>query len=332
MLRTWGRAAPGRRVEPRVGLGLVVALAVTVALAATAGAAPQTRAAASSPTLTVVAAENFWGSIVKQLAGSKATVSSIITNPSTDPHSYEAKPSDERSIAGAKYVVVNGIGYDPWAQQALDANPSSGRKVLVVGQLLGLQDGDNPHQWYSPDNVQRVVDRVTADLQAIDAKDAAYFAARRAAFDTVALGQYHALVSQIRATYAGAPVGASESIFAPLADGLGLRLITPPTFLEGDRGGHRPDRGGQGDRRSAAEGSPGQGLRVQLAELDSRRAGDREGSPCREHPGDDRDRDARPGERDVPGLAGEAAQRAARRAGPSSRAVIVSAGRGSRNR
>jgi zinc/manganese transport system substrate-binding protein len=222
----------GRRFGGVVALTLAGLLVATALAPSGASAAPRTASRAAGSTITVVAAENFWGSIVKQLAGTKANVTSIITNPSTDPHSYEAKPSDGRSIAGARYVIVNGIGYDPWAQQALDANPSSGRKVLVVGQLLGLRDGDNPHQWYSPDSVQRFIDRVTADLQSLDARDATYFAARRSTFDAVGLGQYHALINQIRTTYAGTRVGASESIFAPLADGLGLHLITPPSFLK----------------------------------------------------------------------------------------------------
>ena len=235
-----GLAATPRPVGRLVGLGLMVALLATAMTPSTARAAPRTQRDTSGSRVTVVAAENFWGSIAKQLAGSKADVTSIITNPSTDPHSYEAKPSDERSIAAAKYVIVNGVGYDPWAQKALDANPSSGRKVLVVGQLLGLQSGDNPHQWYSPDSVQRFIDRVTTDLQSLDARDAAYFAARRTALENVALSQYHALINQIRATYAGTPVGGSESIVTPLVEGLGLKLVTPPTFLKAITAGTDP--------------------------------------------------------------------------------------------
>ena len=182
--------------------------------------------------ITVVAAENFWGSIVRQLGGSHANVTSIITNPATDPHSYEAKPSDSRAIAGAKYVIVNGIGYDPWAQQALDANPTPGRRVLVVGDLLGLHDGDNPHQWYSPEGVQTFIDRVTGDLQRLDPRDARAFDAQRTQFETAGLAQYHTLIASIRQQYAATPVGASESIFSPLATSLGLKVLTPPSFLK----------------------------------------------------------------------------------------------------
>jgi zinc/manganese transport system substrate-binding protein len=223
-----------QRTRPRGRGGRVLAAAaagllVTLGVASPAGASGATRPAAR---ITVVAAENFWGSIVKQLAGSHADVTSIIANPATDPHSYEAKPSDSRAIAGARYVIVTGVGYDPWANKALDANPSSGRKVLVVGDLLGLKDGDNPHQWYSPDSVQRFINRVTSDLERLDPRDTHSFDALRSQFETVGLKPYHAVIASIRQQYAGTPVGASESIVAPLAAGLGLKVLTPPSFLK----------------------------------------------------------------------------------------------------
>ncbi|HEY4823840.1 MAG TPA: zinc ABC transporter substrate-binding protein, partial [Solirubrobacteraceae bacterium] len=103
----------------------------------------------------VVAAENFWGSIAAQLGGDRVEVSSIIVNPSTDPHSYEPSAADARTMAGARLAIVNGIGYDNWAPKLLAASPLAGREVLNVGRLLGLKEGDNPHQWYSPASVQR---------------------------------------------------------------------------------------------------------------------------------------------------------------------------------
>jgi zinc/manganese transport system substrate-binding protein len=229
---THERAGPRHRGGP-VLAAVVAGLLITLGGASPAGASGPTRSAAQpAARINVVAAENFWGSIVKQLAGSHANVTSIITNPATDPHSYEATPSDSRAIAGARYVIVNGIGYDPWAQKALDANPSSGRKVLVVGDLLGLKDGDNPHQWYSPDSVQRVIDRVTGDLERLNPRDARALDARRNQFETVGLKPYHAVIASIRQKYAGTLIGASESIVAPLADSLDLKVLTPPSFLK----------------------------------------------------------------------------------------------------
>ncbi len=179
----------------------------------------------------VVVAENFWGSIVSQLAGDKADVTNLINSPDTDPHDYEATAADSREIASANYVVYNGIGYDAWAKKALDANPNGGRKVLEVGELLGMHEGDNPHQWYSPDSVTRVIEQVTADLKSIDPADAAYFDRQKTSYTTEGLAQYRGLIQQIRTDYANTPVGASESIFMPLADALGLKVLTPQSFL-----------------------------------------------------------------------------------------------------
>jgi zinc/manganese transport system substrate-binding protein len=186
----------------------------------------------SSGGITVVAAENFWGSIASQLAGSKANVRSIIVDPASDPHSYEPKAGDARTMATAQLAIVNGVGYDPWAPKLLAANPASGRKVLTVGDLFGLKEGDNPHRWYNPANVDTVANAITADLKQLDAKDAAYFDAQRAAFETQRLARYHQLIASIKSRYAGVPVGATESIFAMLAPSLGVDLITPPSFMK----------------------------------------------------------------------------------------------------
>ncbi len=208
-------------------LGLVGVLVVGAAKSASA----TTGRSAAAP-LQVVAAENFWGSIASQLAGSKAVVQSIIVNPNTDPHSYEPTAGDARTMAGGTFVIVNGIGYDNWASQLLAANPVSGRVVLDVGDLLGLKEGDNPHQWYSPSSVQKVIDAIVADYDKLDPADKAYFAAQKTHFETVSLAQYNQLRAEIRRRFAGVAVGYSESIFQPLGESLGLRLLTPYSFAK----------------------------------------------------------------------------------------------------
>jgi zinc/manganese transport system substrate-binding protein len=206
-------------------------LFATIALAALALAGCGAGATGGSG-LRIVAAENFWGSIARQLAGSKASVASIIVNPDTDPHSYDPTPADARTLAAAKLAIVNGIGYDDWAPKLLAADPLAGRITLNVGDLLGLRAGDNPHQWYSPRSVERVSAAIVRDLTRLRPADGAYFAARQRAFETVALARYHALIAEIRARYAGVAVGYSESIFQPLGEALGLRLLTPYSFAK----------------------------------------------------------------------------------------------------
>ena len=180
----------------------------------------------------VVAAENFWGSIASQVGGSHVQVTSIIVNPDTDPHAYEPTPSDARLIAQAQYVIVNGAGYDAWAPKLLDANPASGRTVLTVGDLFGKKEGDNPHMWYSPSYVDQVVDRMGSDLAKIDSADASAITQQAAQYKSTGLKDYHDMVSAIKAKYSGTRVGATESIAAYLADGTGLNLVTPSSYLK----------------------------------------------------------------------------------------------------
>jgi zinc/manganese transport system substrate-binding protein len=186
----------------------------------------------SSGKLQVVAAENFWGSIAAQLGGEKVAVSSIIVNPDTDPHSYEPTAADGVTIARSQIAIVNGIGYDTWASKLLAANPSNGRVVLDIGSLVGLNEGDNPHQWYSPASVQRVIAQIIADYDRLVPRDSSYFEQQRGKFETTDLAEYDRLRREISSRYAGVPVGYSESIFQPLGQSLGLKLMTPYSFAK----------------------------------------------------------------------------------------------------
>ncbi|HEY1508009.1 MAG TPA: zinc ABC transporter substrate-binding protein, partial [Solirubrobacteraceae bacterium] len=188
----------------------------------------------------VVAAENFWGSIATQLGGDRVHVTSVITSPATDPHDYEPTAADARTLAGAQMAIVNGIGYDPWAPKLIAANPVHGRVVLTVGDLVGVKPGGNPHRWYSPSDVQEVIGAIVRDYSRLDPKDAGYFKQQKARFESRGLAQYRSLIAAIRRKYHGVPVGASESIFAPLAQALGLNLLTPASFLKAISEGAEP--------------------------------------------------------------------------------------------
>ncbi len=216
--------------------GAVLALLVAMLACGTT----QPAASDSLGKVRVVAAENFWGSIAAQVGGDHASVSSIIANPNTDPHEYEATPADARAIAQAQYVIVNGAGYDGWGQKLLDANPVSGRVVLSVADLAGKKDGDNPHLWYSPTYVLAFVDRVAADLGRIDPADASTFTQQAATYKTTGLKDYLDTIQAIKQRYTSTKVGASESIFSYLAGGLGLDLVTPYSYLKAVSEGQDP--------------------------------------------------------------------------------------------
>src|SRR5438874_2797754 len=170
-----------------------------VAVVAGACSTGTSTSAGGSKTISVVAAENFWGSLAAQLGGNHARVKSIIANPDTDPHDYEATPADGRAVASARYLIYNGLGYDSWASKLAAANPRPSRAVLDIGALVGKKEGDNPHRWYFPDDVEKVVARITADYKRIDPADAAFFDRQHEQVETVGLKRYKDLLTQIKA-------------------------------------------------------------------------------------------------------------------------------------
>jgi zinc/manganese transport system substrate-binding protein len=215
----------------------VISISAGVLVAGCGGTGP---GVASSGRLRVVAVESTWGSIAAQLGGDRAEVTEVISNPAADPHDYEPTSDDARTLAETELAIVNGLGYDAWASKLLDASPSEGRTVVDVGEVLGLEDGDNPHQWYSPAAVRCVAARIAAAYAAADPGHAAYFRSRLRRFERDGLHEYDALIAAIRSRFGGTPVGASESIFAPLAPALGLRLVSPAGFLDAVSEGTEP--------------------------------------------------------------------------------------------
>src|SRR5271156_909128 len=128
--------------------------------------------------VSVVAAENVYGDVAVALAGGRATVHSILSNPNTDPHFFEASPSVARALAGADIVVVNGEGYDPWMQSLLGASAHTGRQGLIVADLVHAPPGGTPHLWYAPTTMPQVARALAAALTRQDPAGTAIYATR----------------------------------------------------------------------------------------------------------------------------------------------------------
>src|ERR1700736_3230578 len=148
-----------------IGRNPIMKLRFASALAAALLAAPAIAQTSEAP-ITIVAAENFYGDIAQQLAGTNAKVTSILSNPDEDPHLFEASPSVARDLAGAKIVVYNGVDYDPWMAKLLAANTAAGRRLIIVGELLHKKTGVNPHLWYDPPTAPAVATALAAALTA----------------------------------------------------------------------------------------------------------------------------------------------------------------------
>jgi zinc/manganese transport system substrate-binding protein len=186
-------------------------------LAMTIGAAGQ------DAKLSVVAAENFYGDIVRQIGGDRVEVVSILSNPDQDPHLFETTPTIVRQVAAAQIVVFNGADYDAWMDKLLSAAPRAERTVVAVAKLVNKKAGNNPHLWYEPTTMP-VVARALAD--AFSRADPAHGAdyTRRLQTFIVSLDRINRKIDEIRAKYAGVAVTATEPVFGYMASALGLKV------------------------------------------------------------------------------------------------------------
>lgn len=171
----------------------------------------------------IVAAENMYGDVAHQIAGSDAAVSSILNNPDQDPHLFEASPSVARALSEAAVVIYNGADYDPWMGKLLAASRMPARHVIVVADLMHKKAGDNPHFWYDPATMRAVAVAMTAALTAQDPVHSAVYAQRQTTF-AASLDQLEAKIAGLRKRYAGMPVTATEPVFGLMATALGLTM------------------------------------------------------------------------------------------------------------
>lgn len=222
-----------KRYIPRV---VIVAIGAVLLMF---GAASADTGAGLNPPITIVAGENFWGSLVSQLGGNRVAVTSIVSDPNADPHEYESNAGDAKLFATANYVILNGAGYDSWGDSLLSASTNPSRKILSVADLLGKKEGDNPHFWYSPEYVNRVIAQMQRDLISIDPNDAAYFQAQYKTLQA-SLAEYQNRIVNIKHGFGGTKVASTESIFVYLADASGLNLISPPEFIDAVAEGNDP--------------------------------------------------------------------------------------------
>src|SRR2546425_4816049 len=166
----------------RSSLWLAFSFAVVVLLSACGGGSGGPGTPSSSTTIQVVAAENFYGDIVKQLGGSHVAVTSILSNPNVDPHEYESNVQTAIAVSKAQLVVENGNGYDAWMDRLLSASPNNSRVVLVGANIADHKLPDNPHVWYGIENMPAIAQAITAALKKLDTADASTFDSNLATF------------------------------------------------------------------------------------------------------------------------------------------------------
>jgi len=180
--------------------------------------------------INAIGAENEYANVLSQIGGSYVHVSSILNNPNTDPHTFEASPSVAEEVSQAELIVQNGVGYDGFMNQIESASPNSRRKVIVVQHVLGLPDSTpNPHLWYAPTTMPAVATVMASDLALLDPAHAAYFQARLQAFQA-SLKPWFSAIAAFKAAYPGGAVATTEPVADYLLEAMGTKNLTPFVF------------------------------------------------------------------------------------------------------
>jgi zinc/manganese transport system substrate-binding protein len=232
-------------MHTKVVVSAVAVIVIVVAAAAFAAMyfsvqSTSTSSSGSTTEINVVAAQNFWGSLASQIGGIHVNVTSIVSDPNTDPHEYQSNPASARAIANAQLVIVNGAGYDTWALNLVSASNNPNQKVLNVQETLKQPVDVNPHFWYSPYFVNHTVAAMYKNLVSLDPADTAYFHQQYVSLNASLWQSYMSREVQIGKQFRGAPVAATEDIFVYMANASGLNVVSPAGFMKAVAEGNDP--------------------------------------------------------------------------------------------
>ena len=184
-----------------------------------------------------------WSDLVERLGGACATVTTVVASSAVDPHSFEPDTADIAAFSGADLVVVNGAGYDGWAEAAVE-NLDPAPALVDVAAVAGLEGEDHaeethsdeaghggadPHLWYEPEVLPEVAAAVTEELGALSPDAAGYFDEQAAAW-AEELQPYLDAVESLRAEAGGRTYAATETVFDRTAAALGLEDVTPEGY------------------------------------------------------------------------------------------------------
>jgi zinc/manganese transport system substrate-binding protein len=232
----------GMRIRGRSALKIGIVVLVAAAATACSSGSATSGSASRSRVVNVVAAENFWGDIAKQIGGTHVKVHSIISDPSADPHLYESNAADGAALANAHVVIQNGLGYDDFIGKLLSSTSNSDRKVLSVARVLGAHKNANPHLWYDIPQVGTVAAAIERELARADPKDAAAFAANLTTFNA-SLRPLLALITDIKTRFDHTPVAYTERVPQYLLVDANLDVRTPSGFSQAIEDGTEPSPG-----------------------------------------------------------------------------------------
>jgi zinc/manganese transport system substrate-binding protein len=194
--------------RPRFGLRSSRVIALAAAALAIVSGCTGGGTATGSDKLAVVASTTVLADLVSNVGGDLVSVTSLVPR-NADVHTFEPRPSDMRAVAGAKLLVMNGLGLDDWLEKTITNAAAGGTPVVKLGvDLAGvpLLPGDqagtqNPHLFMDVRYAELYVDRIASALGSADQSHAADYTGRAAAYKA----QLEALDGWVRSQIATIP-------------------------------------------------------------------------------------------------------------------------------
>jgi zinc/manganese transport system substrate-binding protein len=220
------------RIRLRIG-AMLIALVSIAAFALTSCSSRKTLDSAASSggrKIIAVGAENEYADIISQIGGKYVSVTGIMSDPSTDPHSYEADTKDASVVSKADLIVENGLGYDDFIDKLISGSPNSSRTVINVAKELGYpNDTANPHLWYKADTMPKVAVQITKDLESKMPDQKQYFEDQLTKFNK-SLKTWTNELNQLKQSYTKVGAAVTEPVPDYLLQAAGLAVKTPWAF------------------------------------------------------------------------------------------------------
>jgi len=236
---------PGMKISRRAALGSAMA---------TASATNIPSAARAADPIPVVASFSILADLAAQVGGANIRVTSLV-GPDQDAHAYQPRPSDARAVAGARVIVINGLGFEGWAERLAQSAGFKGTAVVASRGVKALRASEaghsdaghghgasgrdsgghgalDPHAWQEVANVKLYVGNIRDGLAAADPANAGAYAANANA----TLAKLTALEAEITAALAAIPRGnrrivTSHDAFTYYGDAYGVDFAAPQSAI-----------------------------------------------------------------------------------------------------
>jgi zinc/manganese transport system substrate-binding protein len=179
--------------------------------------------------LPVVTSFTILADFARNIGGDRIAVTSLV-GPNGDVHSYVPTPADAKTLAGAKLVVLNGLGLEGATGRFMETTANDAKAVIASTGITAQRTAGaiDPHAWQSIANAKIYVANIRDALIAVDPADKAVFETNAAAY----LQQLDALDAEVRTGIAKIPPDHRKLItthkaFGYLASAYGIEFIAP---------------------------------------------------------------------------------------------------------